>query len=362
MSDKEERVFRIELTENDPRDKASLYLEDVHKMNLALKLKPEEIDTIQQTSSTSCAVMVKTLDIWQVKGIDDYMGSVLTLTSGKKLLLTRAYENLTNIVIKYVPIGWSKQRLFTIFRWYGEVIKVEEEFIRPNRNVPESKIYAGIRNGNYRVQLKLKKSIPSSLSIDKARLEVHYKNQELSCWRCGRAHMKWECRTPWGKAINKFRMEEFEKDPESDSEDDLFNHDTDNEDNNMESETPENLHEENTTPENSQKENNTPQSMQEESTTPESAQENITPENTPEENRTPENTPEENRTPENTPEENIVPENSQKENVEEPKDTQGEIKETTVSTQENINKEYLENLSQLWEAPKENTPKGEQKQ
>ena len=63
MSDKEERVFRIELTENDPRDKASLYLEDVHKMNLALKLKPEEIDTIQQTSSTSCAVMVKTLEI-----------------------------------------------------------------------------------------------------------------------------------------------------------------------------------------------------------------------------------------------------------------------------------------------------------
>ena len=43
MSDKKERIFRIELSDSDPRDRVTLYLEDVHVvLDKILKLKPED--------------------------------------------------------------------------------------------------------------------------------------------------------------------------------------------------------------------------------------------------------------------------------------------------------------------------------
>ena len=89
MSDKKERIFRVELTDKDPRDSRenkSLYLEDIHKLNLALKLKPEDIDGLQQTSFTSCEVRTntKSMSVWQEKGIDYRIGSIYTLDNGNR--------------------------------------------------------------------------------------------------------------------------------------------------------------------------------------------------------------------------------------------------------------------------------------
>ena len=110
---------------------------------------------------------------------------------------------------------WEHDRLWKIFAFYGEVKRVDEEFWRINPRIQHSELYRGVHNGNYKIQLVLKRSIPSPLSIDRERIEVHYRGQELSCWKCGRAHYKFECETTWGNYIKKFSYSHFERERES---------------------------------------------------------------------------------------------------------------------------------------------------
>ena len=115
-------------------------------------------------------------------------------------------------------MSWEDSRLIKIFSWYGDFRNVKVELWRSNRNIEFSDIYQGIHNGAHNITLKLKKSIPSILTIDGNRLEVHYKNQELSCWRCGGPHYKSQCKTKWGNFTNRFEMKDFETEGDNSDE------------------------------------------------------------------------------------------------------------------------------------------------
>ena len=213
MTDKKDRIFRLELVENDPRSRTQLYLEDIHiVLSQGLGITPDDIDGLQQNGATpkSYEICLKSMDIWQQKGIDNRMNASYQLKNGKSVLITKSYDDCTSVVVKYIPLSWNKNRIFMIFSWYGEVKKIDEEYWRVHTNITNSKEYKGIHNGNYRISIKLKKSIPSSLTIDGKKLEIHYRSQELSCWICGRAHRKHECETAWGNYVNRFSMNQFE--------------------------------------------------------------------------------------------------------------------------------------------------------
>ena len=124
---KKERIFRIELISKSSSDKESLYLEDVHTILEGLNLGPEFLDGLQPRGGghpTSYNVRVKDLDIWQSKNLDRYFGQEYTLhENGKKFIMSKAYEDVTTVIVKNVPMYWEQERLWKIFAFYGEVKK-----------------------------------------------------------------------------------------------------------------------------------------------------------------------------------------------------------------------------------------------
>ena len=102
-----------------------------------------------------------------------------------------------------------------IFSLYGDVKRVEENKWIKNTYIQGSETYEGIHNGSWRILIRLRKSIPSALTIDKRRIEIHYRNQGLSCFKCGNAHLRKDCTvTDREEFINRKSMKEFEEEYE----------------------------------------------------------------------------------------------------------------------------------------------------
>ena len=57
--------------------------------------------------------------------------------------------------------------------------------------------------------MKVRRAIPASLTVAGKRIETHYREQGLSCWKCGRAHKKADCNTEFRDYVNRFRFEDF---------------------------------------------------------------------------------------------------------------------------------------------------------
>ena len=200
MSSKKDRSFAVELVVNDPRlYMESLYLSEIHEvLGKFMKLGPSDIDGLAPIGAApKCfEVRVKDMETWQRKKVDNMFGIIFPLSTGKSVKVFKAYEELTSVIVKGVPLGWEDDRINMIFSWYGDVRKVEETKWRTNDKIAESGTYAraGVVNGSVRVLIRLNKSIPSSLTIDNRRIEVYYRSQELSCYKCGKPHTRQECR------------------------------------------------------------------------------------------------------------------------------------------------------------------------
>ena len=210
--EKEDRIFRITLHERF-KSKDQLNLKEIHEVLVRYaRLGPMDIDGMQQDGSMpkTWDVRVRSLEVWQEKCLDNIFGVVLPLYNGKYVTLDKAFQQLNSILVKNIPMSWEDGRLFKIFSFYGDIKRIEDDVWRQNRYIEESETYAGIHNGCHRITMKLLKSIPASLTIDGRRIEVHYRNQELSCWTCGKAHFRHNCKELWGNYINRFKMKEFE--------------------------------------------------------------------------------------------------------------------------------------------------------
>ena len=142
MSRKKDRSFAIELCVNDPRMyRESLYLFEIHEvLGKFMKLEPSDIDGLAPIGAApKCyEVRVKDMDTWQSKQVDSMFGIRFPLSSGKTVKVFKAYEELTSVIVKGVPLGWEDDRINKIFSWYGDVRKVEETKWRATENIKES--------------------------------------------------------------------------------------------------------------------------------------------------------------------------------------------------------------------------------
>ena len=217
--DRKNRIFNIELCTRDPRpNRDSLYLYEIKEvLERFMKLSPMDISGLAPVGYVPQVyeVRVKDLDTWQRKGIDNLFGIAFPLSTGKVVKTFKAFEEYTSIVVKGVPMSWYEERLQMIFSSYGDVKRIEENKWIKNTYIQGSETYEGIHNGSWRILLRLRKSIPSSLTIDKRRIEIHYRNQELSCFKCGNAHLRKDCTvTDREEFINRKSMKEFEEEYE----------------------------------------------------------------------------------------------------------------------------------------------------
>ena len=126
-------------------------------------LVPEEdIAVIQMISPNPRRVDISTKcqEVWRDRDLFKFMDQHYVLSTGKRIFITRPYEETNTVKVKRVPIYWRHSDLERVFSYYGEVKWIKEDIFRSSRDY-----YKGIYNGNYTIKMKVKKAIPCSMTV-----------------------------------------------------------------------------------------------------------------------------------------------------------------------------------------------------
>ena len=207
-----DQIFGIEQVVRGGQQYTPLNESDVyHVLETILGLEPEEdVDVIQMQSPNPRRIDVctKGLYVWTEKDLYSFMDRQYDLDNGKIVLICRPYEDFSTVRIKRMPAFWKSDTVERIMRFYGVVKSIRKEDFRSSRN------YKGISNGIWSVKMKIGRSMPSTMTVQGCRFEIYYQGQEQTCWRCGMAHRKSDCRTPRNDFVNTFAMSNFPERPE----------------------------------------------------------------------------------------------------------------------------------------------------
>ena len=173
-----------------------------------LGLLPEELSGVQKIGKRY-EFGIKQSKTFYDKNVLSFVDKKYTLTSGKIIELTQAYEESTTVRVTKMPMYFSYDKVQRIFTKYGTLKKIEEEKWKVGTDDPND--YDGLWNGNYRIKMIVEKPIPSTLEVDGRRFEIFYPGQDKTCFRCGRDHLisVAGCQTPRSKHVNRFVMDDF---------------------------------------------------------------------------------------------------------------------------------------------------------
>ena len=106
-------------------------------------------------------------------------------------------------------MDWSDYRLTRIFSFYGDIKKVDHMEIQSGE-ITRSDNYIGKVNGVAKIRMKVRRRIPSSIVIDNERIEVYYRGQIPTCFKCGQDHIRKNCKVYDPKQFtNRYTMEDF---------------------------------------------------------------------------------------------------------------------------------------------------------
>ena len=129
------------------------------------------------------------------------------LSSGKIITVSKPDLEINEVYVRHAPMTWEDDRIRRIFTWYGHVKHLDHQTIQRHETTNPS--YVGKRNGIIKLKIKLTKDIPSTMSIDGRRLEIYYKDQVRTCFKCGGRHLRSQCASEKGEFFNRFSLEEF---------------------------------------------------------------------------------------------------------------------------------------------------------
>ena len=193
----------------------SLYIDDIyHVIEDVLKLNPsEDVVVIQKGfghAPKTYKVGLKDEAVWFGYNIPQFIEKKFEIETGKRIMIQRAYETYKDVTVKNVPPHWNKDYVERVLSYYGLIISMTQERLKFSTRKEALRYgYGDIWNGNWRVRMKVKKAIPSTLIISDAKIEFHYRDQDKTCWRCGMDHPKRNCQTKPDDFINKFSIDEF---------------------------------------------------------------------------------------------------------------------------------------------------------
>ena len=151
-------------------------------------------------------VAAKCRGVWEDKDLYQYMNKEIVLDNNRIVLITRPYEDFVLVRAKRMPMWWESEFVKRIFNYYGEVKEIQQEVIKGNYVRQD---YHGLRDGNWLLKMKVAEHIPSTLTVCGERFEIYYRGQIKTCWKCGMAHMKHECKTLRRHFVNHFDISEF---------------------------------------------------------------------------------------------------------------------------------------------------------
>ena len=137
-----------------------------------------------------------------------HMDKEIKTRTGRVVKITDPLEVVTEVTVRKVPMYWSQQRVYSIFSKYGVVKSIKKERYRSAD--AEGTSFAGLWNGNLRIQMIVKNRIPSGITLSDITIEIFHKNQEPTCRKCGYSgHTFYECTTPMPERMNVFDMDDF---------------------------------------------------------------------------------------------------------------------------------------------------------
>ena len=145
--------------------------------------------------------------VWYNNSVQDSIDETVRLCSGKFIVIGVPNQLFTDVWVKQVPMDWTKDRVERIFGYYGNIRHSEKMHLMVTEM--SNSLYTGKDNGVIKIKMKIKKPIPSNMSIDQSRIEIYYKDQIRTCWKCGLGHIKADCETHWRDFVNRFSMDDF---------------------------------------------------------------------------------------------------------------------------------------------------------
>ena len=130
----ENLILCIELVDY-VRSHESLYIEDIYNViENVLELSPSEhVGVIQsggKGAPKSYNVGIKNMNIWNDHQLDSVLDHKYKISSGKVVLLQRAYERYEYVTVKNIPPHWGKRYVDSIFNKYGIVVSMHQETLR----------------------------------------------------------------------------------------------------------------------------------------------------------------------------------------------------------------------------------------
>ena len=145
------------------------------------------------------------------KNIRDKMYQRIRISSQKVVVVSVPGREITEVFVRHAPFDWEDEKFNRIFSYYGDIKQLEHLTIRQSET--RSREYVGKRNGITKIRMEIKKNIPSLINIDRQRIEIYYRNQRRTCFRCGQPcggdHIFRNCKTKPDEFENNFTMEQF---------------------------------------------------------------------------------------------------------------------------------------------------------
>ena len=118
--------------------------------------------------------------------VQQCLGETVRISSGHVVSVNMPNNWISDVYVKGAPLEWSEYRYKRIFSYYGDVKKIN--YMSLKENDTSKKEYLAKENGIVKIRMKIRKAIPSSMTIEQERIEVYYRGQTRTCWTCGRGH------------------------------------------------------------------------------------------------------------------------------------------------------------------------------
>ena len=157
-----------------------------------LRLCHEDVITIRKYGNYPKRIDVAIkLESMQKHSVQSSLGESVVISRGHTVTINTPDNAVTDVYVKGAPLEWSQNRYSRIFGFYGEIKFVNFMSLREDETCRREYKYK--ENGIVKIRMRLKKSIPSSLSIDGERVEVYHRGQVRTCYNCGGGHIKANC-------------------------------------------------------------------------------------------------------------------------------------------------------------------------
>ena len=186
------------------------------KIDYAVEVIEETLNLTHQevVSIRKYGINPKRIDIgikgnsFRKESIQDNLGESVRISSGHIVTLNTPNCTITDVYVKGAPLEWSEVRYSRIFGFYGDVKMVKFMGLKEHETTVAN--YAQKENGIVKIRMRIRKGIPSSLTVDNERIEIYYRSQIRTCWICGKGHFKKDCDTISStEYVNRFKLDEF---------------------------------------------------------------------------------------------------------------------------------------------------------